>query len=209
MTKRHARLVFEPLTDWPYPESQQEPSPFTARWSTVTDHLLREADHLGAQLVVVELDVARNRIRQDGQLHQQAATASNRVRVSMDTRHGPLQWHCDRFTAPGRAWQHNVRAIALTLQYLRRAEELGAVETGQQYVGFMAIEAAPEGFGTVDEALRWLARVTGLSAEETPLPTLYRAAAKRLHPDAGGDPVDWARLGQARQILEDQGVWQL
>lgn len=39
MTRR-AKLVFEPLADWPHPPVRHERSPFTARW-TATRDLLR------------------------------------------------------------------------------------------------------------------------------------------------------------------------
>jgi hypothetical protein len=211
MTRRRARLVFEPLLDWPHPQVRHEQSTFSARWAGETgtrDLLLKEADQLGATLVVVELDLRREDLRQDGEIRANARLHSGKVRVSLDTKHGPMRFACDRYHAGTLSWQANARAIALTMEALRTVERYGAVHTAEQYQGFLAIEAtAPEGFGSVDEALRWLARVTGLSAEETPLPTLYRAAVKRLHPDAGGDPADWARLDYARQILEDQGVW--
>lgn len=211
MTQRRARLVFEPLLDWPHPQQRHERSPFSARWAGDTgtrDLLLKEADQLGATLVVVELDLRREDLRQDGEIRANARLGSGKVRISLDTKHGPMRFACDRYHAGTLSWQANARAIALTMEALRTVERYGAVHTAEQYQGFLAIEQTPpEGFGTADEALRWLSKVTGLPAEQTPMQTLYRAAAKRLHPDTGGDPGDWARLDAARQILDDQGMW--
>lgn len=35
---------------------------------------------------------------------------------------------------------------------------------------------------------------------------LYRRLAKRMHPDAGGDPADWDKLDQARNLLVTAGL---
>jgi hypothetical protein len=44
--------------------------------------------------------------------------------------------------------------------------------------------------------------------EETFAPPLvaYRAAARRLHPDAGGSREDWDRLEQAAVLLRESGL---
>lgn len=145
-----ARLVFEPLDGWPYPEVQRVRSPFSANWSSTRDLLLAEADQLSADLVIVELDLTREHLRQDGQVRANAKLASGRARVSMQSRYGPIVLACDKYLAGygdrGGAnwWRHNVRAIALTLQALRAVERYGVVMGGQQYRGFLAIESAPQ-----------------------------------------------------------------
>lgn len=211
MTRR-ARLVFEPLTDWPYPEQSREQSPFSAKWTATRDLLLAEADHLGAALLVVELDLTREDLRQDGEIRANARLTSGRVRISMDSRHGAMRYACDRYLPGwgdrgGPAWRHNVRAIALTLQALRAVDRYGAVHSAEQYAGFLAIESTSTGFASADDALRWVRQQAGTDEAATAVPrAAYRAAVKRLHPDTGGDPTDWARLDQARQLLETAGL---
>jgi hypothetical protein len=215
MTRR-ARFAFEPLDGWPYPEAPRVPTTFTATWTDTRDLLLAEADHLGANLVVVELDLTREDLRQDGEIRANARLQSGRVRVSLDTRHGAMRYACDRYLparsgnrrGPLQAWQANARAIALTLQALRAVDRYGAVHSAEQYRGFMAIEAGPvTGFASADDALRWVYAHTGIAgAEGLTARTAYRAAAKRLHPDAGGDAAEWARLDEARRLLEDGGL---
>jgi hypothetical protein len=207
---RRARFTFEPLTDWPYPETPRIRAPFSARWTATRDLLLAEADHLGANLVVVELDLTRNHLRNDGEIRANARPASGRARLTMDTRHGALRYAVDRYIGNGDVpgWQANLRAIALTLQALRAVDRYGAVHDGEQYQGFLAIEAAPAGprpFTSADEALRWARSVSGTDA--TDARQVYRAAARVLHPDSGGSPDDWARLDEARRLFEASGLW--
>ncbi|MGH4011546.1 MAG: hypothetical protein ACRDTH_25840 [Pseudonocardiaceae bacterium] len=204
MTARRARLIFEPLVNWPYPPATRERSPFATSWSKTRDALLREADHLGAKVVVVELDCSRRHLRADGELRADARLHSGRIRVSMDTRHGPLRYAVDRYDDAGLSWQANLRAVALTLEALRAVERYGAVRDGQQYLGFRAIEAgSAHGFASADEALAWVCEQAGGRHD----PRLaYKLAARKLHPDAGGSPELWERLDAARQLMETGGL---
>ncbi|MGH3439872.1 MAG: hypothetical protein ACRDRN_25935 [Sciscionella sp.] len=207
MTTRRARLAFEPLTDWPYPDTTRERSPFAASWPKTRDALLREADHLGAGVVVIELDCSRRHLRADGEVRADARLHSGRIRVSMDTRHGALRYAVDRYDDAGLSWQANLRAVALTLDALRAVERYGAVRDGQQYTGFLALEAGSgdgHGFAGPEEALRWVREQTG--GRETDPQRAYKIAARKLHPDAGGSPQLWERLDAARQLLESVGL---
>jgi hypothetical protein len=206
MSPRRARLVFEPLTDWPYPQVRHERSPFTARWIQTRDLLLREADALGATLIVVELDMQRGDLRQDGEIRANARLGSGKVRLSLDSRLGPMRYACDRYHAGAASWQANARAIALTLEALRTVERYGAVHSAEQYQGFMALPAAASGgFASADEAQRWLYEQAECGADAS-VGTAWKYAARRHHPDRGGDPMVWARLDEARQLLEKAGL---
>lgn len=212
MSARRARLVFEPLSDWIYPEVARVASPFSAKWTDTRDLLLTEADHLGSGLVVVELDLTRADLRQDGEIRANARLSSGKARISMDSRHGAMRFACDRYL-PGYGdrgganwWRHNVRAIALTLQALRAVDRYGAVHTAEQYAGFLAIDAPATGFASADEALRWVRRQAGAEHLSSAPRRAYREAARRLHPDSGGDSTGWERLDQARQSMEKAGI---
>lgn len=203
MTARSARLVFEPLSDWPYPDAILERSPFAAPWTKTRNALLREADHLGTKVVVVEVDCSRHHLRNDGELRAGARLHSGRIRVSMDTRHGPLRYAVDRYDDAGLSWQANLRAVVLTLEALRAVERYGAVRDGQQYTGFLAIEAGSStGFETVREAITWLREATG----KDDIPAAYRAAVRKMHPDTGAPSELWAKLDAARRLLESAGL---
>lgn len=202
---RDARLAFEPLADWPYPPVARRSSPFRARWIDTTDLLLYEAERLGTALVVIELDLSRTDLRQDGQIRANARLSSDRVRVSMDTAHGPMRFACDHYDAGTLSWQANVRAVALTMQALRAVERYGAVHSAEQYQGFLALEApAAGGFVSADAALGWLRERL---ADGAATPTqLVRRAAKVMHPDVGGSEAEWARLDEARELLAKAGM---
>ncbi|MGH7743309.1 MAG: hypothetical protein ACREQ5_00605 [Candidatus Dormibacteria bacterium] len=193
-------MVFEPLLDWSHPKVRQEQSPFSALWPQTRDLLLREADQLKATLVVVELELTRADLRQDGEIRAQSRLVSGKVRISLDTKHGPMRFACDRYLAGNFSWQANARAVALTMEALRTVERYGAVHTAEQYQGFLTIEAPRGGFTSADEALRWVQEKAG-NDRCTPK-AAYRAAVRELHPDVGGPPEDWERLDQARQWME-------
>jgi hypothetical protein len=207
---RRAQLVYQPLTSWPYPPTSQKPTPFSAPWSSTVDLLLREAEMLGARLVVIELDVPERAIRRDQQLRADARAASEKVRVSMTTSRGPMAWHSRLYRLPNHGalgWRENVRGIALTLEALRAVERHGAVHSAEQYQGFLALPAAGEHdpFPSADAALRWVRAQADVDGS-VPARSAYRAAVRVLHPDAGGDPASWARLDEARRLLEDGGL---
>lgn len=208
MSTRRARLVYEPLMDWPYPAVRHEKSPFTARWTQTRDLLMREADMLGATLVVVELDLQRDDLRQDGEIRANARLGSGKVRLSLDSRLGPMRYACDRYHAGTVSWQANARAVALTLEALRTVERYGAVHSAEQYQGFMALPAGSgsSGFTSADDAIRWLRDVAEDSTGSMTVTSLLRAATRKLHPDVGRDPVGWRRLDQARQLLSAAGL---
>lgn len=206
MSTRRARLVFEPLLDWPHPQTRHERSQFSVRWPQTRDLLLREADHLGATLIVVELDLTRADLRQDGEIRANARLGSGKVRISLDTKHGPMRFACDRYHAGTFSWQANARAIALTMEALRTVDRYGAVHTAEQYQGFLTIEAKPGDFANADEALHWVRREAGAEAQTATPRAAYRAAARKLHPDVGGDPGTWERLDRARQLMVTAGM---
>lgn len=206
---RGVRLAFEPLIDWPYPRVVRERSRFSARWPQTRDLLLREADMLGARLVVVELDLGRTDLRRDGEIRASARLTSGKVRVSADTRHGPMRFACDRYDAGVLSWQANARAVALTMEALRTVDRYGAARDGQQYQGFLAIEQAPPGdgeFATAEEALRWLWAKTGDESRVATPRAAYRAAAHAMHPDVGGARGDWDTLQHAERLMREAGL---
>ena len=194
-------LLFEPLADWMYPERARVASPFSATWATTKGELLREAAQLRAPVVVIEVGVERSRIRKNGQLRADTRVEDPRVRITMDTKHGAVRLASDRYRGHGLIWQHNVRAAVLTLGSLRAVERYGAVRDGQQYAGFLAIEAGPAAaaaFPSADSALRWMDEQAGGCAPHMRGADIYCAAARRLHPDRGGDRDLWDLLTQAR-----------
>ena len=124
---------------------------------------------------------------------------------------GPMRYATDAYEAkfygdpPG--WQANVRAVALTLGALRGIDRWGVAKRGQQYTGWKALPAGGGlTFPSADAALRWMQenQPKGFTGDTTA--ELYRALARRMHPDSGKhaqgwDPDDWVRLENAKLLL--------
>jgi hypothetical protein len=211
------RCEIRPLGLWTDPETpvRQGSGIFKAGWQNTLDLLDRETDHLGAQLVVIQVDVQDGDLRRDGMLRSRAAVGHPGVAVSFESRFGPLRYATDRYEPryygdpPG--WQANVRAVALALEALRAVDRYGVSKRGEQYRGWNAI-AAPGAaeFGSADEALRWM-RAYATGQLDLTLPDgisprdLYRFMAKLMHPDRGGPRAEWDRLAAAQALLETKG----
>lgn len=197
----------EPLGTWGKPPTKNRASHwrFKASWTDTMDLLLDEITKLGLRsAIAVRVDAQRGDIRLDGMLRANAVVGFPGVVVSFESRYGPLSYATDAYDH----WQANVRAIALSLQALRAVDRYGVSKSGEQYVGWRAIESGrPAGFASKDEAVRWLREVVDIPASgglSTKL--LLRTAASVLHPDRNnGDRSRWDRLDAARQLLEAGG----
>lgn len=205
-----------PISDhtWLRPAAQRKPTRFSAKWRETEQLLLEEVAHLDGRNLVVEVDVREQDLKLDGTLRANAREAATpAVVVAFESKHGPMLHRCDTFHAPytfqGADWQHNVRAIALTLQALRALGRYGAVETGQQYTGFKALPAGramPPSHMTSDEAWSILGSfgdrpVAAQRAEGDPRAQYLRARAF-AHPDRhDGDRTLWDQVEQAARVL--------
>jgi hypothetical protein len=206
----------EPLGPWTRPVTDPRASSgrFRATWDQTLKLLVAEVDLLqptGA--IAIRVDADPSDIRRDGMLRARAKVDFPGVIVSFTSAvHGPLSYATDayeqRWYNDLASWQANVRAIALSLEALRAVDRYGVSRSGEQYVGWRAIEAAPSGtFASADEALRWVrAQAPDGSPEWTPRQA-YLAAAKLLHPDVGGDVAQWDRLDEARRLMQSGGMW--
>jgi len=173
-----------PLTTWPGGAMTRDRrrSPFRASWSATIELLERELSHLGARHVALELALREDEIRLDGLPRASARPTHPGVVISFDSRHGPLRYAVDAFTT----WEDNLRAIALGLESLRRVDRYGMSSSGEQYRGWLALEA---GQGGLIERGRALIVHHGSVA----------AALKATHPDTGGNPADFAAVQAARE----------
>jgi hypothetical protein len=133
------------------------------------------------------------------------------VVVAFETpKHGPMLYRCDTYTAPysfqGPHWQHNVRAIAKTLEALRAVDRYGATETGQQYAGFKALPAGramPSSHMTRADAEELLWTVSGLGRDHKwSAQARWKKARALAHPDRhDGDRTLWDQVEQAARVL--------
>lgn len=202
-----------PLDSWhgPYTDPRRAAG-YKAQWSTVLRDLVNEVANIGGDEVVVLLQgLSRLDLRQDG-FPKSGVKVPDPVVVHLPTsEHGPLRFQSDRWWG----WQDNVRAVGLTLTRLRLVAEAGVAQSGQQYQGWAQLPpgSIPLTAGgtamTVDEAAKFIVshcddpvgRLADIADDPYFALVLYKEAARRLHPDKGGDTDDFQQLGQAKALL--------
>lgn len=209
-------LTYRPLDHYPGLEHHfRYASPFgRATWDSTLDKLERELEALRAKNVVILMDVAESDLRLNGSIRVQARPSTPRVVLAFDSMHGSLKYGCDRF----HDWQDNVRAIAHGLEALRKLERYGIASRGEQYTGWKALGsgiAMGPATMSAEQAAQFIAQQADIGADggdiyvepdrldPAMLERLYRLAAKRLHPDTGGDPELFKRLVEAKLILDE------
>lgn len=201
------RFEFRPLGLWAGPSTPPEArrrGQFKAHYEVTLDLLFGEAGKLGAELLVLQVDLQQRDIRADGLPRASARYGDHPgVVVSFDSRHGPLRYATDVFDD----WRSNLRAIALALEALRAVDRYGVTRRGEQYQGWTAIGSASPGrgpFASKADAETWMrlcareAHISGWADWDG----LYRLLAKQMHPDAPGGSADlWDRLDAAARLL--------
>jgi hypothetical protein len=205
-------IVFRPIDRWPQeptPAAKQKGAAFRAAYNKTLKLLEYELARLGVKRAFLQVDVAERDIRADGQMRLDARPRSPRVIVSANTKHGPITMPCDTFND----WQDNVRAIALALEALRAVDRYGVTRRGEQYRGLKQLTAG-DGPLNSQEAAAFIAkhchpsatpahRASEILGSSNVFEQCYRAAAKAIHPDAGGDRREWDKLQLSAAILRD------
>jgi hypothetical protein len=214
------KYTVRPISDrtWLRPASARRRSQFDSTWSATVALLNREIKALDGRNVAIEADVSERDIRNDGMLRANARPETPAVVVAFETeKHGALLYRCDRYITGWRgegveSWQHNVRAIALTLDALRAVDRYGATETGQQYAGFKALPAGramPASTMDADEAWSIIGSyqprpIAQLRNDHTAaeLAAAYKRARIANHPDKrDGDHELWHQVSEAARVL--------
>lgn len=197
--------VVRPLDPWFGPlTANRRQTPFSATWTTTLDLLDREIWMLGGRTWVLQIDVEERWINRDGTLSARANPRSPAIRVCFESRHGPLMYAADRFDR----WQANVRAVALSLEALRKVDRYGVANSGEQYRGWQAISSQPATMTRTQAAEfihHWadepLITPADILRDQATLTRAYRLAAKRTHPDVTGDLDTFKRLNVARDLI--------
>jgi len=183
---------------------------FKVTWEDTVALLYDEVEWLGGKgPVVIQADLSERDIRLDGTLRANAAPgAFPGVIVSFDSAWGPLRYATDTYiqgvSRKMKSWQHNVRAIALSLTALRAVDRYGVSKRGQQYTGWKALPSGGQvTFPSADEALRWMREMAGPRAEGRNASELWRLLGRAWHPDANDGKIlpDWERLQAAKLLL--------
>jgi len=206
MSNWPAGMAVDPIGEWPGPLTKRRTaSPFASTLGSTLEVLRRELYNLGAKNVRLQVAIPASQFRLDGYPRASAKQEHPGVILTMDSDHGALSYPCDTFTD----WPSNLRAIALALEALRKVNRYGVTKRGEQYRGFLAIEATamPAGFTSVDAAIEYLRSVGGIGLEVAePLATVLRRAKRRTHPDTGGDADTFQRVTLAEQYLKQNGA---
>ncbi len=210
---RELGITFRPPSR-PLPPGVGAPSPFSASWSSTVELLAHELGLLVAERIVVELALGEGDLRVDGLPRANARLSGDGVRVSFESRYGPLMYETARFTGAYYrrnldGWQVNLRAIALGLEALRKVDRYGITKRGEQYTGWKQLAASTDpadAIVTGEQALAVLYQAAGhigpdggveIAADE-----LARRAVRRSHPDVpGGSDEQFRKVQRAREVL--------
>lgn len=197
----------------PAPPRGHRRSTFKGGFTNTLDTLEREIAHLKGEDIIIEADIPREDIRNDGWPRSSAKARSPGVAVSF---HSPALGHLRYPCATFQTWEDNLRAIALGLAALRSVERYGIAARNEQYKGWSALpEAVTAGEWTnVEGAAIFLLTEAGHStdpfnvrmviASTLTLRDVYRAAAKKSHPDAGGSEERMNRVNRAKEMIEKE-----
>ncbi|OZC59255.1 molecular chaperone DnaJ [Rhodococcus sp. 06-470-2] len=203
-------MTLRPIEQWPgKPTAIRQRSNFSAQWRSTLELLDRELHHLGKSNrnapTILQIAMREQDFRLDGMPRANAIPAHPGVILSIESRHGPLSYPCDRFDR----WQDNLRAIALSLEALRKVDRYGVTKNAEQYTGFKAIGAASAPIPSVVEAEAILRTVAGGYDSALELGTMsqaYRRARRETHPDRHrGSRVLWDSVEAAAEVLRAAG----
>jgi hypothetical protein len=205
-------IIFRPLERWPRDMTdfiERKRSPFKTRFEKTIILLRAELRHLSAPSGVIQAAFEERHIdSSSGMFRADRKPLHPGVVVAADTRHGAQKWVCDDCDK----WTDNVHAIVLTLQRLRLADLYGVPKKGEQYAGWKMLPgpitlgpAAAPGM-SIDQAARLMASATDFPADKilrssSVWQSAYREAARKHHPDRGGNASEWKNLQDAAQLL--------
>ncbi|MDF2554158.1 MAG: hypothetical protein K0R60_53 [Microbacterium sp.] len=207
-----ASLKAAPIREWPGELTRTRiSSKFKAGLRDTLQVLDREVWHLTENReqrdsleMLIAIPAGTDAWRLDGRPRANAVPEHPGVIVSLDSKFGHLSYPCDTFTS----WQDNLRAVALVLEALRKVDRYGVTKRGEQYRGFLAIEAtaAPQGFANAHQAAAFIREVAGYEPAETWTPRIFREAQRAAHPDNGGDVDVFQRVSLAETKLRQAGL---
>lgn len=220
-------MTLRPIHQWPGEMTRaRRASAFSAKFSDTLELLRKELRLLEPESrhyprTVLQIAMDEKDFRIGGMPRAQAKAQHPGIILSIYPNAkgaGELTFPCDTFLT----WQDNLRAIALTLEALRKVNRYGVSQSGQQYRGWRAIESGssvPAGMGPL-AAAAFIWTTAGNANDDphdTPLDRMrannevarnvYRAARKNSHPDRnGGDSGTFLRVETAADVLRANGV---
>lgn len=219
MLKFDVEINVKPL-EGPWDDSQ-DPFPeyvdcrFKAGWFKTRDLLFGELKRINVDRALLYTSHKKSDRSADGWVREDRKPPHPGVVLEFDkwdlkyNRFNKLRFPCNTYEL----FEDNLRAIALALEALRAVDRYG-VTTGAQYTGYKALPPAEPGTPgqTPEQAAEFIVNSSGLSKKFWTIEAMledraageyvYKAAAKRLHPDKeGGDQVQFARLETSMQLV--------
>lgn len=201
-------MTVGPIREWPgalTPPHERRRAPFRATQTATLNLLTREIHALAGYDAELLVAIPVDKFRLDGRPRAGAIAEHPGVVFSLGTPYGHLSYPADSFLT----WEDNLRAVALALEALRKVDRYGVTRRGEQYRGFLAIEAAASlNSMSVEEALRFIAEAAGSSpavVRSMPGPAV-RAVQRTAHPDRGGNADAWHSLQRAERALREAGL---
>jgi hypothetical protein len=212
-------IVFRPMKKWPegVPLERQK-APFKADHSDTLRLIAREVQMIHGVDAMIELALHEKQFTREGSPYRDASPDHPgvivRVRKPVKNPRGerdmvPLYFPAGRY----RTWQANLRAVAIVMEDLRRADRYGVTQNSQQYLGFGRYLPGPTHTGvlTLEAAARFIVQHTpeliqyGRIIENADVYRhAYHAAARKLHPDSPKhDTEQWDQLIAAKTLLDD------
>jgi hypothetical protein len=165
----------------------RERSQFKAKLGAAVQNIRNEVRLLGGSGLVISTNIE---LRKDGLPRaDRSAPYDVGVAVYFTLKKRPMSFACDRWDRV----EHNMRAIAKTIEALRGIERWGSGSMVEQaFTGFAALPAPEQPFQVLG---------VGANASKEEIERAYRLLASQHHPDRGGDPQIMARINGARDAL--------
>ena len=197
-------LTLRPLQSkaWLQVGGARSVSPFSAPLKDTLKLLKTELRAINARRIVCEIDIREGDLRLDGLPRASAIAETPAIALSFESKHGALRLTFDGFWK----WEHNLLALAMHLNHLRMASLYGVGSAGEQYRGWVAIEARSEDSET-QKAAQVIARCSshgrvGIHDDEACFNAAYRVAVSRTHPDRGGKVEEFREVQAAGEVLK-------
>ena len=217
-------LRFVPITQWPGEATKvRKNAAFRSSYIKTLDLLESELQKIQARAIVIEAFYTLDQIRNDGWPRANQNPSHPGVILSFKKPEGPtfyrdgkpmvhivpLSFPCDTY----HRIEHNIHAIALSLQALRAVDRYGVTKRSEQYAGWKRIEAPKaNGFDSKEAAAAFIIVEANRSIPAASViqdaalrSEIYRQAARRLHPDSPTGNHDlFIKLQQANTLLDTQ-----
>lgn len=194
---------FVPIAQWPGKQRNPRPSDFSAKYGDTLNLLERELRAIGAKKIIIQAYFRENQIRNDGWPYSSVNPSRPGVILTFESKKGTLNLPCDTFMV----WHDNLRAIALSLEALRKVDRYGVTQNNEQYKGWAQLEAPAAGGMSNEAAARFVEARCGIGwpailSDANIYRDAYKAAAMNCHPDRGGTHDLFVTLQQAKEILD-------